>query len=226
MITINPDQITKFNRTEVELQLFFVFCVLVSNKNSLRTANIVNKMFQFDAVTRFGLKVIEEHPRLSDEGIHAPFQVIHIMIKNGMLRQWLEHWKTGQYTRICKCLEEIHSMRLRRELGLAVGVLRYATVDQLEQIHGIGPKTARFFVVHSRPNQPYAVLDTHVMTWLNQQHSECWPDVYINTDTPTKPHFYNLFETLFLGECQKWNLSPSELDLLIWRYQKGGTNMK
>jgi endonuclease III len=56
--------------------------------------------------------------------------------------------KVGQYGRI--------EFAFKQSLGLD---LECCTVEQLEAVYGVGPKTARFFLVHTRPNQRLAILD-------------------------------------------------------------------
>ena len=42
--TVVPTDITNYNRTDVELQTFWLFCVLVAGKNSDTTAKLVKKL--------------------------------------------------------------------------------------------------------------------------------------------------------------------------------------
>lgn len=92
--------------------------------------------------------------------------------------------------------------RLSREI-------RNYTVEDLEQIHGVGMKTSRFFVVHSRPDQRYTILDTHILKWLGKQGYN------VPKSTPPRKRYLELEKT-FLDECDKRNRNPAELDLEIW----------
>jgi endonuclease III len=47
--------------------------------------------------------------------------------------------------------------------------LRTCTIADLEAIKGIGPKTSRFFMLHSRPDQELIVLDIHILRFLKQR---------------------------------------------------------
>jgi DNA uptake protein ComE-like DNA-binding protein len=49
--------------------------------------------------------------------------------------------RMGQYVRIQRAINESAELDLRT-----------ATLKQLESVHGIGPKTARFFLLNTRPN--------------------------------------------------------------------------
>ena len=43
---IDPKDITNYNRTDVELQSFWIFCILVAGKNSDTTARLVAKLLK------------------------------------------------------------------------------------------------------------------------------------------------------------------------------------
>jgi thermostable 8-oxoguanine DNA glycosylase len=47
--------------------------------------------------------------------------------------------------------------------------LRTCTIADLEAIKGIGPKTSRFFMLHSRPDQELIVLDIHILRYLKRR---------------------------------------------------------
>lgn len=130
---IDPQKITKFNRTQFELEEFFVFCVFVAGKNSTTTAKRVGEF----------LATCHEDSYLT------PFQHICYMMycsdnENDHLLNRLKRFKIGQYARISGAL------KMAAPLGLD---LKTATVAELETIPGVGPKTARFFVLHSRKYQ-------------------------------------------------------------------------
>lgn len=204
---IDPLNITNYNRTPIELQLFFLFCIFVANKPSDVTAKKVNNMFLPRYDNAFNLRVLEENPLIHDEGIHSPFAVIHIMVKFKLVRKWLEHWKVGQYARFTRAIHDVHETFL-----LGTAHLDTITLDNLMKITGMGMKSARFFLVHSRWDQPHAILDVHVLKWLNQVYGTS------HKKTPSNPQDYKLLEGLFLGECVKWKKGPAEMDTFIWQY--------
>ena len=93
--------------------------------------------------------------------------------------------------------------------------LRTCGVDDLEKIKGIGCKTSRCFIIHSRPNQQLAGLDRHILNWLNDLGHKNIP---VSTPTGNK---YKKIEAIFLNEVKKSGKSVAELDLEIWnRYRK------
>lgn len=217
---IDPMHITNYNRSDVELQLFFLFCIFVANKPSNITASKVNKMFLTNNYDEFNLKMLGSFAhnsiRHDDENIHSPFAFIHIMVKFKLVRKWLEHWKVGQYARFTRAIHDVHDTFLwDSDKLLPAGNAQLSTIrlnDIMGKITGMGMKSARFFLVHSRWDQPYAILDVHVLKWLNQ--------VYGTTHKKTPSHHkdYKLLEGLFLGECVKWRKGPAEMDTFIWQY--------
>ena len=89
--------------------------------------------------------------------------------------------------------------------------LETCTAEDLEAIPGIGQKTSRFFITHSRPNQNYAILDTHILAWLK---SLGYNDIPKSTPAGKR---YQEIEQLFLFEAKKRNVSAADLDLQIWK---------
>ena len=79
----------------------------------------------------------------------------------------------------------------------------------LQNIAGIGLKTARFYWMNCVPNQNYAILDTHILKWLRMQGYD------VPKSTPSKNKYLKI-EQIFLEEAKKRNKTPIELDLEIW----------
>jgi thermostable 8-oxoguanine DNA glycosylase len=179
---IDPHNITDFNRSDAELEAFWLFCVLVAGKNSkIQAKKLAN--FLKPAVAA---------------GI-SPFRYIELR-QHKFLDEDIKAEKLGQYTRIHKCF--IESLKLD---------LRNCTVEDLEAVSGVGPKTARFFLTHSRPNQQFAVLDTHILKWLSAKLD----DVKVPKATPSGKK-YRKFEKMFLQLCEDGGKTPAEMDLEVW----------
>ncbi len=89
------------------------------------------------------------------------------------------------------------------------------TIAELEEIPGVGPKTARFFVAYSRDNQQVAILDTHILAWMRDNGHPDAPRA-----TPAAGQAYARWETKFLWECMSRNKTPVELDNIIWRERR------
>jgi endonuclease III len=184
---INPKKITDFNRTKADLELFAIFAVCVAGKKSQQTADKVNEHFRDVQTPTKQL---------------TPFETIKSLIGANIFGGYLQHARFGQYKRIYRALRDL------AESGLD---LKTCSVEDLEAIHGIGPKTSRFIIMHSRPNQRLATLDTHILRWMRDQG--------INTPkaTPQSKKLYKELEDKFLTLCDKCAILPSQLDLKIWK---------
>jgi hypothetical protein len=180
-MTVQPREITNFSRSDYELQEFLLFCVAVAGKSSDMQAR---KLDIF----------LAPHTEL-------PFDRINRLVTQGNFMDVLMQSKIGQYGRIGKAWVNL------AQSGLD---LRTCTVEQLEKIEGIGPKTSRFFLMHSRPNQEVAVLDTHILRWMR---SKGW-----NAPKSTPPiKKYKSLEVAFLMECVWAGMTPAQLDLSVWK---------
>ena len=184
---INPKKITDFNRTKADLELFAIFAVCVAGKKSQQTADKVNNHFRD---TQTPTKQL------------TPFETIKSLVKIRVFGAYLQMAKVGQYKRIYKALRDL------AESGID---LKTCTVEDLEAIHGIGPKTSRFIIMHSRPKQRLATLDTHILRWMRDQGIET-PKA-----TPQSKKLYKELEQKFLTLCDKCAILPSQLDLKIWK---------
>lgn len=194
---IDPTKITNYNRTEAELEEFLLFCIMVAGKNAKQTAKKLDE-FLFGTL-----------------GIISPFDWVLSMVdigkvsKNFPLECAMKRHKLGQYKRLEKAFTGILQFKNR---------LKEVSVEELESVSGIGSKTSRFFILHSRPNQQLAVLDTHILKWMDAQGYD------VPKSTPPKGR-YAIIEKQFLTECAKAGKTPAELDLEIWKsYSQNGNN--
>lgn len=111
----------------------------------------------------------------------------------------LKKHRLGQYDRISKAFTQ------SLDLDLST-----CTIDDLEAIHGVGPKTSRFFMLYTRPEQKFAVIDTHVLKWFRDELGMKVPKM-----TPSGGQYAKL-EKVFLNYCIKHGINPEVLDLRIW----------
>jgi len=97
---------------------------------------------------------------------------------------------------------------------LANSTLNLATChpDELVECPGINYKTARGFVLYSRPLQNYAVLDRHVLRWMQMQTRKLVP-----TSSPSSYTQYRYYEDMALAMAAKARLTPVAFDEMIWR---------
>ena len=191
MITqINPKNITDFNRSTDELQAFWLFCMFVAGKNS-------------DWASRCLKKLIDTAEKGTDGGIFNYFKSIgEVGVHNMLVAN-----KVGQYTRLTKGIMQSLDLDLRT-----------CSLQDLLNIHGVGNKTARFFLLHTRRNGNYAVLDTHILAWMRDHGVENAPK-----STPTNLKVYEELENRYriLSRLHYPHLSNAQIDLLIWTKQSG-----
>jgi thermostable 8-oxoguanine DNA glycosylase len=186
---MTPLTVTKFDRTVAELQTFWIFCIMVAGKNSDWAMRTVNKLLRKCPDHRDPIDWLNDH---QGTALH------NTLVAN----------KCGQYSRIEKAI--------RGSFGLD---LRKATVRELEGVFGVGPKTARFFILHSRRDAEVACLDTHILKWL-ARHDLAQP---VPSQTPQKRAEYERLESVWLALTTSTygDISKADVDLLIWSQESG-----
>jgi thermostable 8-oxoguanine DNA glycosylase len=88
--------------------------------------------------------------------------------------------------------------------------LSACSVSDLEAVRGIGPKTARCFLMHSRRNVRHAGLDTHVLKYMREMGFD------VPKSTPAGRKYIEI-ESKFLEIADKSGMSVAEFDLKIWK---------
>jgi endonuclease III len=142
MKPVTPERITDFHRSDSELQSFLIFAVAVAGKNADSVAPKVNRMLADWKVE--GLKV-------------EPFT--YLRIHHDKIDTIMREYRMGPYDQ-----RMIPAMN-----GIIDLDLHTCTIADLEAIKGIGPKTSRFFMLHSRPDQELIVLDVHILRYLKRR---------------------------------------------------------
>jgi thermostable 8-oxoguanine DNA glycosylase len=138
--------------------------------------------------------------RLFGQPTGSPFDVVRAWIKEGVLLQKLQAARVGNYSKIERAYMELVSAKID---------LVKCSPEDLEAVHGIGPKTSRFFIIWTRPEARVAVLDVHVLRWLRKQGHDV-PKV-----TPNRKDYARI-EKLFLEIVDKAGLTPRQVDEKIW----------
>lgn len=187
---IDPVRITDYNRTEEQLEELLLFCIAVAGKNATRTA------VQLDSLLNWG--------KACWPG--TPFSVVKSIEARDSLAGIMKDFGFGCYNLKSK------GFLMAAESGLN---LSECSVDELENLYGVGMKTARFFVLHTRKNARVACLDTHVLKWLSY-----YTGYQVPTHTPSRKKYLEL-ERVFLKIADVMNISPADLDLKIWNKQRG-----
>jgi thermostable 8-oxoguanine DNA glycosylase len=190
-LEINPTDITHFDRDTNQLESFWLFCMFVAGKNSDHASRCLSRLIH---AAKLGQDI-------GEEGVFNYFKSIgEVGIQNALVAS-----RVGQYGRLTKGIMQSLDLDLRT-CGL----------DDLLNIHGVGNKTARFFLLHSRKGCEYAVLDTHILAWLRDNGVEDAPH-----STPTNTKKYKELEKQFryLSRLRYPYLSDAKIDLLIWSVQ-------
>lgn len=193
----DPDTLTPIpKRTYGELEEFVVFCVCVAGK----TARVVRR-----CLDKFWDGVIQELHRRGEFAAHEWWG------KKGPFAILREYTISQIGVRLRDAGIGCHGMKASalHELSHSDFDLHEVTVEQLESVHGIGPKTARFFIMFSRPNARYACLDTHILAWLRGRGIDA------PKSTPSSGRKYRQLEAQFLNMVPE-GMTPAEFDLQIW----------
>lgn len=121
----------------------------------------------------------------------------------------LLHYRLGPYGQNVSALHGVFNLNLRT-----------CTLRDLLEINGIGHKTARMFLLHSRPNEEHIVLDVHVLSYLRKvlrmkNIPEKTPPKlsqrYLDIENKAKRKVRKMFPTL----------SFAEFDLGVWKEMSG-----
>jgi thermostable 8-oxoguanine DNA glycosylase len=184
---INPAEVTNYNRTQSELQEFILFCINVAGKKS--------------SVESPKLEVfIERAKDITKET--SPFNCIKKLIKLGRLNE-IMHWaKLSPYAQRYNSYVAVSKIK----------DLQTVTLNRLLQVPGIGLKTARFFLSHSREDFDEPMLDTHILRYLRDQGYTDAPK-----STPSNENTYYYFANIFKNIARQLGKSVTDLDLEIWK---------
>ena len=131
---IDPTDITKFDRTRAELEELLLNAIAFAGKNARQQAKKMHELF-------------------SNQN-KSPFESVRDWKKKRALAKKLKDVRIGKYSLLQRSFEQL------ADSGID---LLSCSVEELEKFPGVGAKTARLFVLHSRPNQEYAVIDTHML---------------------------------------------------------------
>ena len=184
---INPAEVTNYNRTQSELQEFLLFCINVAGKKSSIEAP---KLEVF----------IQRAKDITKET--SPFNCIKKLIKLGRLEEIMHCAKLSPYKQRYNSYVD----------AVKLGDLQAVTLNRLLQVPGIGLKTARFFLSHSREDFDEPMLDTHILHFLRDQGYTNAPK-----STPSNLGVYNYYANVFKMFARTMGKSVTDLDLEIWK---------
>jgi len=164
-----------------EREWFVLFAICVAGKSAKQTQDKLNQYLA-------GVTL-------------SPFDIVRTDIKLEWLESLLRDCKMGQYKRIVKAFKQVVKLNVKTDL----------TVEKLEAIPGIGPKTARFIVLYTDPDANCVPLDTHILKFLR----EC--GYRAPKSTPPKGNVYKWLEAKFQIEAAKRDKTVRQLDTEVWQ---------
>jgi len=188
---VDPNNITNFNCDYKELQLVLLFWISAAGKKASVSASNLEKLMK----TGFELFDTDE-----------PFEIIRNF--GPKLPEILRSHGFGCFN---------NKSRSMLDLAYSNIDLKTCSVLDLEQIKGIGAKTARCFLLHSRSNCRFAGLDTHVLKYMKEI------GIDVPKSTPNGKKYLEL-EKKFLELADASGKSIAEFDLEIWRRYSGKKN--
>ena len=193
---IDPKTVTNYNRTPAELQEWLLYCICVAGKKSeIET----RKLDGFLRDEEYGL-------------FERPFDLIYLLLHYddhlwngytlGRLMQQLQKHRIAPYQQRYNSFSDV--------VRLLPDNLSHVTRNELEAVRGIGPKTSRFFLTHSREDFNEPILDTHILRWLKEKGNDV-PSV-----TPQNPAKYARIAEVFKLYAWSMNKTVADLDLEVW----------
>lgn len=180
---IDASNITDFNLDTEGLETRILFWVTAAGKSGAVSAKLLDTF----------LKRIN--------GKDKPFKTIKALDKEKLV-SILKDVGIGCYT---------HKARTMLELANSELDLNSCSAEELEKIYGIGMKTSRCFILHSRKDSKYAGLDTHILKHLRANGIEDVPK-----STPTSKKQYLRLEYEVLRLAKEAGMSPADYDLRVW----------
>lgn len=190
---VDPFAIPK-RMTIPELEWWILFGICVAGKGADQTQKKVNALLQ-------GLEF--KYNRRS------PFELVRVAENNGSLLDMLKKYKMGQYKRIKRAFVGVIRLDLTR-----------VSIEALESVMGIGPKTARMIMLYYDPQAECVPLDTHILKYLRANGYDA------PKSTPSAGKKYLALEQAFQELARKQGKTVRELDTEVWLYYAKGTGAK
>lgn len=193
---VDPVHFTKYDRTYRELEAMLLFSLIVAGKRA--------------DFARSKLLAL-----LPASLISCPFGYLRDLLLDHQLAATLTIARTGNYRKMFSAIRYLVGGRSPHDRPN----LKTCSVADLRAIPGCGPKTARMFLLHSRPNQRLAVLDVHVLKFLSETPRKMLREhniAAVPRATPSSEKTYAALERLFLAYADGLDITPAELDLAIW----------
>ena len=196
---IDPKTVTNYNRTPAELQEWLLYCICVAGKRSNVETRKLNSWLDDLNFRLEGIRTADQIDQILD----TPFNFIREQLKSNELASQLKKHRISPYQSRYNSFTDV--------VRLLPDDLSKVTVDELQAVRGIGTKTSRFFLTHSREDFDEPVLDTHILRFLRDMGHNV-PSV-----TPQSPKKYAQVAEIFKSYARSVNKTVAELDLEVWK---------
>lgn len=196
---IDPYNVTNFNRTQAALQEFLLFAIVVAGKTAKTQAKALERFL--------ALKRCDE----------TPFEYLVRLDNTWKLDNAIHDSRLGQYGKLKSAFSDLAQRYRYPNSHPWITDLHTVQTEDLESIPGIGPKTSRFFILHTQACAPTACLDTHILKFLRAMNVKDVPKV-----TPQNIKEYRRLESEFLAICRHLDVHPAKFDLAVWTYYANG----
>lgn len=187
---IDPNNITNYQCTNEILEEQILFWILAAGKQA-KTASKQLKQLLDQLEGRSPFEKIKRY----DENLAILLKSLGVGCYNHKAKSFLELVNSGIDLKTC-------------------------SIKDLEQIHGIGRKTSRCFIIHSRETAEYAGLDTHILQFLNDLGHK------VPKSTPNSQKVYEEIETIFVNYCKQKSRPVAKFDLMVWRIYSQHPHLK
>ena len=188
---VDPSNITNYNLTSKQLEEHILFWVFAAGHNANSTAKGLERFLGFI------------------NGNKEPFKAIRTVVANkgwSRIQQFLSISGLGCWQKKTRAIKELVEKNLN---------LKTCSVEDLEGIYCIGPKTARCFILHSRPGvDNIAGLDTHILKYMRDE------GIDVPKGSPSGKKYLEL-EQKFLELAAQSEMSLAEFDLHLWNKYSG-----
>jgi thermostable 8-oxoguanine DNA glycosylase len=203
---VDPDDITQYDLSNSQLEAHLLFWVLAAGKNAKTAARALDKFLDLALfkINRCEMFEVTPHQRRAMLEAFFPFARIRELTSR--------QFDIGLMLKSCGAGCYNNKARTFKELAYSGFDLKTCSTDDLETIYGLGKKSSRCFIIHSRPNQKVAGLDTHVLSFLR----DCGHPV--PKSTPQSAKSYKRIERLFIDLCARLNEPIASVDLAIWKH--------
>lgn len=221
----NPDAVTNYQRSPEEHQEFLTFTAATAGKDARMTARQLGRAWsslRYQEVARRTRAARRADPSTPPR---AHFERAVADVKKLSPYEVLGTAQNLQGT-LHRAGVTPHTQRAAsfRHLAAHVPHPEQAGLTDLMQTPGISQKSARFYLLHSRPGEKHAVLDRHILHWMRGHGVET------PTNTPNDPRKYEALQQHYFrladehtrpgatcAHCaHAGTASPADLDFKIW----------